>query len=149
MRITPVAVLGGAALAFLVYKFTQLRRVGRLIFFPGSVHSFSMQGQIPVIQFNLSIQNTSSQSVVLRSVAGNLFADGVLVGNISSQGVIEIPANGSIYTRVAAQLSFLGIVNSIIDAIQDKDTSKVLMFEGFANVDDLQVPVDLKLNLGV
>lgn len=148
MRITPVTVLGGAAIAFVVYKLSQLKRVARLIFFPGPIHSFSMQGQIPVINFDLSIQNTASNAVVLRSVAGNLFADGILVGNVRSQGAVEVPANSSIQTRVIGQFSLIGIVNSIIDAIRDRDTSKEISFEGFANVDDLQVPVSLKINLG-
>lgn len=149
MKVTPLGILLTAAGGYLVYNLFKVGRLARMIFFPGSVHSFDFVGSTPVIQFDVQIQNTSSKSVRVNSLAGNLFSDGVLVGNVYTSSLIDVPANSNIQTRLTAQLGLLGIVNSLIAAWQNRDMSKEIIFDGYANVDDFQLPLELKFNLGV
>lgn len=149
MKITPLGWIAAAAGAYALFAFTKIRRISTLTFFPGTIHSFSFAGSIPVLEFNISIQNTSSLPVTVKSLAGNIFSSGYLVGNVTSTSIIDIPSNSNIQTRVKAQLSLLGIVNNLIAAFQNRDSSKEISFEGFANVDNLQIPLNLKFNLGL
>ena len=149
MRVTPLGILVSAGAVYLAYNLFKVGRLARMVFFPGSVHSFSFIGSTPIIEFDVQIQNTSSNSVRVNSLAGNLFSDGVLVGNIHSESLIDVPANSSISTRLVAQLGLLGIVNTLIAAWQNRDMSREIVFNGYANVDDFQLPLELKFNLGI
>jgi len=149
MKVKPLGILLAAGGIYLAYNLFKVGRLARMIFFPGSIHSFDFIGSTPVIEFNVQIQNTSSKYVRVNSLAGNLFSDGVLVGNVHTTSLINVPPNQSISTRLTAQLGLLGIVNTLIASWQNRDMSKEIVFDGYANVDDFQLPLELKFNLGV
>lgn len=149
MQVKPIHVVGIAVGGWALWAFLKLRRVGRLVFFPGGIHSFKFVGSTPVIEFNVQIQNTSSYAVTVNSLAGNLYADGVLIGNVFTQSLIDINSNSAVIVRLTAQLGLLGVVNTLIASYQGRDGKKTIMFDGYANIDDLQVPIELKFNVGL
>ena len=98
--------------------------------------------------FNLSIQNTSSLPVTVNGLAGNLFSNDTLVGNVYMEQPINVPANGRVYQTLQAQFLLIGIVNNLIQSWQYKNFSQLLQLQGFANVSGLQVPISLEMSIG-
>lgn len=142
-------IIGGGAIAFLLYTAYKAKAVSNLLFFPGNVLSMGFMGANPVMTFNMSIQNTSSLPVTVNGLAGNLFSNGTLVGNVSLDGPITVPANTRVYQTFEAQFLLIGIVNNIIRAFQNNNFTQAMQLEGFANVSGLQVPISLELSVGL
>lgn len=137
--------VGGALLAYNAFaKGTALKTLN---FYPKSVNDIQFDGPTPVIKFGLAIQNTSGQKMVLRSLAGNLYANGNLIGNISSYQILNINANSETVLRLNVRLSLLGIVEDIIQAIRGGGAQVALKFEAMANVDHYQVPIDISYKI--
>lgn len=107
-----------------------------------------MVGSVPVITVEVSIQNTSSTDVPINSFAGNVFADGSLIGNIANFVPVVIPANSQVVIPVSMQLQILGVVNQIIQAFQYGNVKKALQVNATANVAGLPVPIKLNYNVG-
>lgn len=125
------------------------KALGSINFISGGVHSFAMQGINPVLTVGVIAQNTSSQKFVVRSIAGNVYADNYLVGYVSYFGQTEILPNSQATILVPLVLSPLGIVQDIINAFQSNDSKQQVEFKGFANVDNFQIPIDNKYNIGL
>lgn len=148
MRISTGGVLLAGAGGFLAYQLLRARSTANLVFFPGNIQSFNFVGATPVLSLDVLIQNSSSLDVTVQSLAGNVFSNGSLVGNVSNTLPIVVPANGS--ARPVLQIAFmpLGVVNTIIDAWQSGHFSVPLSFQGFANVGYIQVPLKLNFKIG-
>jgi LEA14-like dessication related protein len=108
------------------------------------VQGFRFEGLTPVLTLKLAVQNTSNQSFTLKSFAGNVWANNYLVGVTSSFDAIEIKANAQTLVPIKVRLSLLGIVNDIIQAITTHSKTVELELDSHANVDNLQVPVNIK-----
>lgn len=139
-------IIGGALLAYnAVAKGSALQSLN---FYPGRISSLKMEGTSPVITFGLVIQNTSNQSLILRSLAGNLYSNGYLVGNISAFNPVRINPNGQTIMAVTGKLSLIGVVQDLIDAIKGRGFKQIISFEARANVDKYSIPINLKYNIG-
>ena len=139
----------GSAAAWVLYQAVKVRRVARIIFFPAGIDRMDFVGSSPVITFRMRMQNTSSEMVRVNSLAGNMTFDGVLIGNVALSQILEIPANSERVVDITAYLSPLGIVNTLIDSFVNRDFSKEVLLSGFANIDGLQLPIEMRFNLGV
>lgn len=103
----------------------------------------------PVAEIGIGVQNTSNQSFRVNSIAGNAYSNGSYVGNIGSFVPVEVPPNSQAVIMVKVRLQLVGIVNNIIDAFQDKHFTQDVKLTLSANVDNLQLPIDLNYKVGV
>ena len=134
---------------FLIYSlFRKSNALGNLVFYPHSLKGIQFDGITPVMTLGLAVQNTSNQSFTLRSIAGELYANSYLIGNIGSFTPQTIYPNSQSVIFINARLSLLGIVSDIINAINANTFNQTLELQSNANIDNLQVPVDLKFKFG-
>lgn len=145
--IKTAAIIGGGIIAYNVL--IKGKALGKINFVSGGVHSFAMQGITPILTVGVIAQNTSSQKFIVRSIAGNVTADGYLIGYVSYFGQTEILPNSQAQILVPIVLSPLGIVQDIINAFQMNDSTQQIEFKGYANVDNFQVPIDNKYKVGL
>jgi len=146
----PITVIAFSAAGLIAYSLLRKSAaLGTLNFFPAGVRDLSFDGVTPVITIGLAAQNTSNQNFTMNSIAGNVFANNYFVGNVSSFEPLTIPANKQTIIPIKIRLSLIGIVNDIIRAFQTNNISQVLELESFANVDNLQVPINLKYKVGL
>jgi hypothetical protein len=137
--------LGGIVLYTL---FAKASAVGTLNFYPASVKNIHFDGPTPVMRVGLAVQNTSNQKFVLRSLAGSLYSNNTLCGNAAFFTEQTILPNSQIILNIDIRLSFLGVVNEIIQAFQYNNFKKELEFEGYVNIDNYQVPLNIKYTVG-
>ncbi len=102
----------------------------------------------PSLIANLKVQNTSNQAFTLQSMAGNVYANNTLVGNVALFSSVTIPPNKQAIIPMNIDLLLIGLVNNIIDAITNGSVKQNLELEALANVDGFQVPVDLEYKIG-
>jgi hypothetical protein len=147
-QITKTVLFGGAAI--LAYNLlTKGRALGSVNFLPGRIHSFAFDGMTPVLTVGVVAQNTSSQKFVIRSIAGSVYADGYLAGSVSYFQVSEVLPNSQSEIFVQIRFAPLGIVQDIINAFQTNDYQQEVIFKGYANVDNFQVPINNKYKVGL
>lgn len=107
-----------------------------------------MDGLTPVMTLGLAIQNTSNQSFTLQSLAGEVYANKYLIGNVGTFSAQTIHPNSETVIYIDCRLSLLGIVTDILNAIRNKTFSQTIELESTANIDNLQVPIDLSYKFG-
>jgi LEA14-like dessication related protein len=138
----------GASAVVAYSLFRKSAALGRLNFYPEVVRDLQFDGITPVITVGLAAQNTSNQNFDVKSLAGNVYSNSYLVGNVSLFQAVTIPANQQVLLLVNMRMSLLGIVDDIINAIQTGNTTQKLDLEAYANVDDLQIPVNISYKVG-
>jgi len=142
-------VFGLSAAGIILYSlFRKSAAAGTLNFYPASVKKIKFEGATPIMVFGLAIQNTSNQSFTLKSIAGNLYANNYLIGNIGAFNPQVIAANSQTVIDVNVRMSLIGIVTDIINGIKNNTFSQNLELESYANVDNLQVPVNITYKIG-
>lgn len=129
--------------------FQRKAAAGALNFLPGTVRDIAFDGSTPVLTASLIVQNTSSQQFILKAIAGDLYSNGYWVGNISYWQPQTIAATRQTEIRLQIRLGLIGIVQDIINAFQYNNTTQVLKFVANANVDNIQVPIDIKYKIGL
>jgi hypothetical protein len=137
--------VAGVILVNLLKKGTSL---GRLNFYPAAVSKITFDGAIPVMKFGLAAQNTSGNKFIVNSIAGNLYANGYLIGNISNFTPVVIPPNSQVIVPLTARLSPVGIVQNIIEAFDGGNFSIEVELDANANIDNFQAPINLKYKIG-
>lgn len=143
---TTVAVVGVGLLAWLLYSVRSA--AGALNFFPDKVKQIAIDGATPIITIGILVQNTSGTQFTLNSIAGNLYADGYLVGNVSSFVQQVIRPNSQAVVLLQIRLSAIGVVQEVIRAFQSHSTTVNLELDATANVNNNQVSVDLNYKVG-
>lgn len=141
-------VLTAAAGVILYSTLTKANALQTLNFYPAAVKDLRFDGATPVITIGLAIQNTSNQKMILKSFAGNVSANGYLVGNVSSFIPAVIEPNRQSVLWLTLRLSLIGIVQDIISALQGGGISQNLRLSATANIDYWQVPIDIKYKVG-
>jgi hypothetical protein len=141
-KLTAVGIGAGAILLYSL--FTKQKALESLVFYPHSLKDIRFDGVTPVMTLGLAVQNTSNKKFTLNSIAGILYANNYIIGNISGFIPQVIPANSQTIIFIKARLSLIGIVSDVIRAIKNKTFSETLELESKANIDNLQVPVNLK-----
>jgi LEA14-like dessication related protein len=142
----PLLLVGGG---ILLYNFiTKARGLGTAVFFPDKVESLQWEGATPVFTVSVLVQNTTSLQFVVKSIAGTVYSNGVLVGNVSMFTPVVVPANSQKKISLTVKFALIGIVQNIIDAFQTGNFSQDIVVEGYANVDNYQVPIKLPYKIG-
>lgn len=140
--------IGGALLAY--NALTKGAALAQLNFYPGKVTGIKFDGSTPVLSFILTVQNTSNQNIVLRSIAGNLFANGYLIGNVASFIPVNIGPNSQTNLFLTVRLSLIGVVTDVINALNNTGLGlhQVIELQSTANVDRYQIPVNISYKIG-
>lgn len=147
IKTTQALAVGAAAL--LAYSlFRKSAGLGNLVFFPDKVQRLTFDGLTPVIVVGIGVQNTSNQSFTLKSLAGNAYSNDFLVGNIGSFIPQDIPANSQRILQVTIRMALIGVVNDIVDAFRFGNFKQALELRMYANIDNLQVPINIKYQVG-
>lgn len=126
-----------------LYFWKQKEAAGNLIFFPGTITGMAFEDATPVAFLTLQIQNTSNVDIQINSMAGNVFANGVRVGNVSNFDPVMIGRNSQGYLPIKVQFDLIGIVQDIIRAWQGGVFRQTISIEGFVNAGSVQVPISL------
>lgn len=142
-----VLLVGGGLIAYTM--FTKKAALGSLNFYPASIKNIHFDGSTPVMTIGLAVQNTSNQKFILRSMAGNLYANSYMVGNLSFFQEQQILPNSQGTLWVDIRMSLIGAVQDIIRDFQNNNFSQELHLDAYANIDNYQVPIDLKYKVGI
>lgn len=146
MTTAQIALLTGAG--FLAYKaFSKTQSAGTLNFYPASIKNIQMDGVTPVLTLGLAIQNPSSQTYIIKAVVGSLYANNILIGNVSSYVPKQVIATGQTIYPLNIRLSLLGIVQDILQAFQGGGVQQRLELNAYANVDDFNIPIKLNYTI--
>lgn len=138
-----------AAGAVLAYNAFAKGSAAKLLnFYPKSVDSLKFKGLSPELDLSILIQNTSNQIMNLNSYAGKLYSNGYYIGNLSSYGRVQIPRNGEVVLKVKARLFLIGIVQDLIRSFNGNGFAQMVEIESSANVDNYQIPINLKYKIG-
>jgi hypothetical protein len=148
MSNTNKVLLFGAAGLLAWWLYSKARALGDLVFSPGTVTGASMLGSSPLVNASIVVQNTSGSSLQINSFAGNVLSNGTLIGNVSNFSPLLIPGNSQINMPVNLLLQPVGLVNDIIQSIQNANFTQSLSIEGNANVNNFQVPVKVNFSVG-
>lgn len=143
---------GAAILTVGILGYSLIRKkaaAGTLNFYPDGVRGFRFDGATPVFIIGIGAQNTSNQSFTVNSIACNAYSDGYLVGNFSFFTPQTIAKNSQKIFTGDLRLALIGVVNQLINAYQSNNFQKVLELKGYANVDNLQIPLNLKFKVGL
>jgi hypothetical protein len=138
----PVGIIAYA----LFQKAKSLRNVN---FYADRVHSIDMAQGVPYMTVGILVQNTSSSKIVVKSIAGNILSGAVLIGNASQFSPYSINPNSQGIMYVQIRFALLGIVTDIFDAFQSNNFTQQILFDGYANVDNYQVPIKLSYKIGL
>lgn len=145
MRTGDVLLLFGGAIG--LYYLTRGRAANQLNFYPGGIQGMAFQDLQAMAFLDFIVQNTSNADVNLNSIAGNAYANGTLVGNISNFEGSVIRGNSETRVPVVVRFNALGIVSDIIDAFQTGNFRQDITINGRANAEGISVPIDLKFQV--
>lgn len=133
----------GAIVAFSAFQ--KVNASGSLNFYPASINQITFDGMTPVANIGLAIQNPSNQQFVIHSIAGNVYANDYLIGNVSSYINQTIKANSQAVYNLNIRFSILGIVNDIIRSFENKSgINQILELQANINVDNFTIPLKVK-----
>lgn len=141
-----IALAAGGVLLYSLWRKQQ--GIGTLNFFPDKVRDFHFSGLTPVFTLGLGVQNTSNQSFTVNSIAGNAYSNGYYVGNLSNFSPQIIIKNTQGILLLDVRLALIGIVNDLINAFQSENFQQSLELKATANVDNLQIPLNIKYKIG-
>lgn len=136
---------GGLLLYSLFSKGTAL---SRLTFYPKGVTGLKFDGVTPVLSLALIVQNTSNQNIVLRSFAGDVWANDYYIGNVSTFNPIAIAPNSEVLLNLNLRLSLIGIATDIVNSFLKRSAAQELVLDATANADKYQLPVKIKYKVG-
>lgn len=129
------------------------RALANLVMDAGPVQGIEFSGASPVLQVSIIVQNTNSLGFTINSMAGNVYtSDGgqqTLIGNVFNFAPFTVPPNSQSTFILNLKLFPVGVVNTVIQAIQYKNFTKQLSVDMTVNIDGLQFTKTLTLTVGV
>jgi LEA14-like dessication related protein len=136
------------ALAGAYWLWSKASHGSNLVFYPHKISSITFDGFNPILNADIYIQNASNTAFTIDSLAGNVYANDTLVGNVSNFSQQQIPANSQISYPVTFRLNPIGLVDTIVSAIQNQSTPVTLVVDAKANAEGVQlsVPMEFKIN---
>lgn len=132
-----------------VYFWNLNRAAGNLVFFPGNITGFSLNGLSPIIQAELVVENTNNVSFTIMSIAASVSSNGTLIGNVSNFTQFQIPGNSQATIPLTLVLQPIGIVNNIIGIITGGSGGTTIQIEGSINANGIQAPISLTYKIGL
>jgi late embryogenesis abundant protein len=140
-----LVVLAGAAG---LYFWNLARAAGNLIYFPGNITGFRLDGISPVFYVDLIIQNTNNVSFTINSLAGNVLSNSTVIGNIANFTPIEVAGNSQTAVPLTLVLQPIAIVGDLIAIITGGVGKRDIQVHGTVNANGIQEGFDLIYNIG-
>lgn len=143
MKGSTVFAISAAAGLILWAVYKKINAANALNFYVASV-ALSFQGVVPVLRFDLGIQNASSTPFNINAVVGNLYANDMLIGNVSSFVPLVIHPTSSVVYPLYVRLSLIGIVTDLVKLFSGgSGLSQTLKFDGHVNESSNSIPLQL------
>jgi LEA14-like dessication related protein len=139
--ILPIVVLGAAA--FLLIRRTAFAKNLNFV-----IRGVKLGGRwlAPRIEITIGLQNPSNQKANFKSLSGLVKWNDAEFANISSFNAVTIAANSETQIKVNAEPSVMGIFETVKKIIKEGIKGKITIV-GTANVDNLQIPINVTKNL--
>lgn len=122
--------------------------INSLTFQPGPINNVSIVGAAPVLSLSLTAFNTSGADLTVNSLAGAVSSNGALIGNVYNFSPVTIPQNSYASVPVNIALSLSQIVSDLVNAYQTRSLTQNIQLQGWANIEGVQVPLDLQFHVG-
>lgn len=137
--------IGGALVALYLVGRSRLATNVKVLF-----RGLSFAGGLrrPTISLRFGIQNPTDQMATLRSIVGQVDANGRTVADVSGFQALTVGPNTESIMTVQAQPAAVGIVQTVAEFLRQKERGPVqVTFTGTANVDGLNVPINQSVNI--
>lgn len=139
---TSVLLIGGAA--FLLWFFGSGATVVSNLKFIEDGMTFNVSNPLRiVINLAVIVQNPTSGSVTLESLAGYFFINGSQSGNVSDFVPSVILPNSQTLINLVLSVNDLSLVGVIMDYINSGSSSVVVTVQATANISGVAIPVNL------
>jgi len=123
--------------------YAQKTAAGYLNYYIRSV-ALSFDGIVPVLKVDLNIQNPSNQQSTIRSITGNVSANGKNIGNFSMFETIQVNPNSQVILPVYVRLAVVPIVSDLVTLIlRGSGNSVEIDLKGFVNANNIVSSIDL------
>jgi hypothetical protein len=97
----------------------------------------------PTLTMRFGVQNPTDQVAEIRSIVGQVTANGRTVADISNFVALELQPNSEAIIPIKAEPSALGIASTVWQYLQSTQREKLqLQFTGTANVDGVNIPIE-------
>lgn len=140
-----VLLLAGAAG---LYFWNLSKAAANLIYFPGNITGFQLDGISPIIYVDLIVQNTNNVSFTINSLAGNVLSNNTVIGNIKNFTPVEVAGNSQAAIPLTLVLQPIAIVGDIISIITGGIGKRDLQVHGTVNANGIQAGFDLNYKIG-
>lgn len=137
--------IGGALVALYLVGRSRLATNVKVLF-----RGLSFGGGLrrPTVTLRFGVQNPTDQTANVRSIVGQVDANGRPVADVSGFQGITVGPNTESILSVQAQPAAVGIVQTVADFLRQKERGPVkITFTGTANVDGLNIPLNQSVNL--
>jgi hypothetical protein len=141
-----VLLLAGAGA---VYLWNLSKAAGNLIYSPGDISGFRLDGISPVLYVDLVVQNTNNVSFTINSLAGNVLSNDTVIGNISNFTPVVLPGNAEAIIPLTLKLQPIGLVSDIISIITGGVGNRDLRIKGTVNANGMQEGFELIYKIGL
>lgn len=141
-----VLLLAGAGA---VYLWNLSKAAANLIYSPGDITGFRLDGISPVLYVDLVIQNTNNVSFTINSLAGSVLSNDTVIGNISNFTPIQVPGNAESVLPLTLKLQPIGLVGDIISIITGGVGNRDLRIKGTVNANGIQEGFELIYKIGL
>lgn len=137
--------IGGALVALYLIGRTRLATNVKVLF-----RGLSFGGGLrkPSISLRFGVQNPTDQTATVRSLVGQVDANGRTVADVSGFQALQVGPNTESILTVQAQPAAVGIVQTVAEFLRQKERGPVrVTFTGTANVDGVNLPINSSVNL--
>lgn len=131
-------ILGGAAALYFLSKLTFSKKINF------SLRGLKPSGSIfaPKVAVLIGVQNPTNQRATLKSLSGSISVNGKYLANLSSFGDQIIQPNAESLITLEAKPSVLGVFSSIKELLNTPSGQSEANFDGSANVDGINYPIN-------
>lgn len=131
-------ILGGAAALYFLSRYQLSQKISFLL------RGVRLGGGVtsPTITLDLAIQNPTNQRAILRSVSGDVTANGRYIANVSAFGEQIIQPNSESVIKLTARPSAVGVGQFLVDLFKGQKKQVSVNYSGTANIDGVTYPID-------
>lgn len=94
------------------------------------------------IRFIINLQNPTSGNVVIRSIVGEIYINGVKLANVKAFGYYDVKANSEKEFPIFAEFKPANMTNSIMNMLQTRQALNITL-TGTMNVNSEPIPITL------
>lgn len=141
-------IIGFSLIGLIALYFFKLKRtIEGLNYYVAGV-DLKFDNNTPVLRIDLGIQNPDENSFTIKSIVGNLYANGYPIGNVSSYNQALVPPAGNVIYSLYIRLSLINIVSDIVSIFTGGGIRQRIEFSGTVRIDNITAPLDFEYILG-